>query len=139
MNYYIFALLAAFLFGLAPVFGKLGIENVNPAVALCVRSFVISGIMLGWLILSKDINPVADVNITSWVFIALEGICAALIGQLFYYYALKSGDASTIVPIIASFPLFTFIIATFFLGDKVTLSKVGGISAIVLGVILLRL
>lgn len=139
MNYYLFALLAAFLFGLAPIFGKLGLENVNPAVALSIRSFVISGIMLGWLILSKNINPVADVGMTSWALIALEGICAALIGQLFYYYALKSGDASTVVPIIASFPLFTFIIATFFLGDKVTLSKVGGIASIVLGIILLRL
>jgi transporter family protein len=139
VNYYLFALLAAFLFGLAPIFGKLGLEGVDPAVALGIRSFVISGIMMGWLVLNSDINPVGDVSITSWAFIALEGICAALLGQLFYYYALKSGDASMVVPIIASFPLFTFIIATFFLGDKVTLAKVGGIAFIVLGVMLLRL
>ena len=139
MNYYLYALLTAFLFGLAPIFGKLGLVGVNPAVALAVRSFVISGIMLGWLILNKDINPVADVGITNWVLIALEGICAALLGQLFYYYALKSGDASSVVPLIASFPLFTFIIATLFMGDKVTWIKIGGITFIVLGVILLRL
>ncbi len=139
MNYYLYALLTAFLFGLAPIFGKLGLEGVNPAVALGLRSFVISGIMLGWLILNKNINPVTDVGLSSWIFIALEGICAALLGQLFYYYALKSGDASTVVPLIASFPLFTFIIATLFLGDKVTWIKIGGIVFIVLGVALLRL
>jgi len=48
--------------------------------------------------------------------IALEGIFAALLGQLFYYYVLKSGEASVAVPIIATFPLFTFIIATIFFG-----------------------
>ena len=121
--------------GLAPIFGKLGREGVDPALALGILSFVISRIMLGWLMLNNDINPVADVSMASWTFIALEGICAALIGQLFYYYALKSGDASVVVPIIATFPLFAFIIATIFLGDKVTWSKVGGIALIVMGVV----
>lgn len=139
MNYYIFALITAFLFGLAPIFGKLGLEGVNPALALCIRSFVISGIMLVWLILNKDINPLVDVSMASWGFIVLEGVCAALLGQLFYYYALKSGDASVVVPLIAIFPLFTFIIACVFLGDKFTLSKVGGIVFIVLGVVLIRI
>ena len=69
----------------------------------------------------------------------LQGICAALLSQLFYYHALKSGEPSIVVLIIAIFPLFTFIIATIFLGDKITLSKVGGILFIVLGVVLLRI
>jgi len=139
LNYYIYALITAFLFGLAPIFGKLGLEGVNPALALCIRSFIISAIMLGWLLLNRDVGPLVDISMTSWVFIALEGICAALLGQLFYYYALKSGEPSVVVPIIAIFPLFTFIIATIFLGDKITLSKVGGILFIVLGVVLLRI
>lgn len=139
LNYYIFALLTAFFFGLAPIFSKLGLEGVNPALALGIRSFVISGIMLGWLLLNNDLMSLSNINTTNWIFIALEGICAALLGQLFYYYALKSGEASVVVPIVASFPLFTFIIATLFLGDKVSLSKIGGIAFIVMGVILLRI
>jgi transporter family protein len=131
--------LRTFLFGLAPIFGKLGLEGINPALALCVRSFIISGIMLVWLILNKDVSPLVDVSMTGWALIALEGICAALLGQLFYYYALKSGEASVVVPLIAVFPLFTFIIATIFLGEKISLSKVGGIACIVLGVVLLRI
>ena len=131
--------MTAFLFGLAPIFGKLGLEGVNPALALCIRSFIISGIMLCWLILNKDVNPLLDVSMKSWGLIALEGICAALLGQLFYYYALKSGEPSVVVPIIAIFPLFTFIIATLFLGDKISLTKVGGVVCIVFGVILLRI
>ena len=139
MNYYIFALITALLFGLAPIFGKLGLEGVNPIFALCIRSFIISRIMLSYLLINNDIISFADVSKTSWVFIALEGICAALLGQLFYYYALKSGEASVVVPIIAIFPLFTFIIATIFLEDKISLSKIGGIVFIVLGVVLLRI
>ena len=138
MNYYIFALITAFLFGLAPIFGKLGVEGINPAFALCIRSFMIAAIMLGWLFLNRDINSFMNINMSSWIFIALEGICAALLGQLFYYYALKMGEPSIVVPIIATFPLFTFIIATIFLGDEITLNKVGGIVCIILGVVLLR-
>lgn len=117
----------------------MGLEGVNPVVALCIRSFVISGIMLGWLLLNTDISPVTDVTAKTWVLIALEGVCAALVGQLFYYYALKSGDPSVVVPLIATFPLFTFILATIFLGDKVTLTKVGGLVFILMGIVLIRI
>ena len=78
-----------------------------------------------------------NVNMASWVFIALESICAALLGQLFYYYALKTGESSIVVHLIATFPLFTFLIATIFLGDEITLNKAGGIICIVLGIVLL--
>ncbi|MDO9044213.1 MAG: EamA family transporter [Methanobacteriaceae archaeon] len=139
MNYYIFALLAAFFFGLAPIFGKIGLEGVSPALALCIRSFIISGIMLVWLLFNTYVSPLTDVNMSGWVFIALEGICAALLGQLLYYYALKSGDASVVVPLIASFPLVTFIIATLFLGDKISITKVCGILFTITGIILLRI
>ncbi len=139
MNYYIFALLAAFFFGLAPIFGKLGLEGVNPALALCIRSFIISGIMLVWLVFNKDVSPLASVSLSGWIFIALEGICAALIGQLLYYYALKSGDASVVVPLIATFPLVTFVLATLFLGDKLSITKISGILFTILGIVLLRI
>lgn len=124
--------------GLAPIFGKFGLKNVDPAVALSIRSFFISAIMLGWLMLNRDISPATDISASTWIFIALEGICVALLGQLFYYYALKSGDASMVVPLIASFPLFTFIIASIFLGDKVTGTKIAGLGLVIMGVILIR-
>ena len=139
MNYYIFALITAFLFGIAPIFGKLGLEGINPAIALGIRSLIITSIMLVWLIFNNDIGSLATVELKSWVLIALEGVCAALLGQLFYYYALKSGEASIVVPLIATFPLITFIIAIIFLGDKFSFIKVGGIIFVVLGVVLLRI
>jgi transporter family protein len=114
------------------------LKGVNPALALCIRSFIISGILLGWLLLNMDVSPLLDVSMTSWGLIALEWICAAFLGQLFYYYALKSGEPSVVVSLIAAFPIFTFIIATIFLGDKISLSRVGGIVCMVFGVILLR-
>gem|GEM_PF-3884504 len=38
----------------------------------------------GWLAWNNDFNVLKDLKISSWGFIALEGICAALLGQLFY-------------------------------------------------------
>ena len=95
--------------------------------------------MLVWLLFNTDVSPLTDVNMSGWVFIALEGICAALLGQLLYYHTLKSGDASVVVPLIASFPLVTFIIATLFLGDKISITKFCGILFTITGIILLRI
>ncbi|HHY05140.1 MAG TPA: EamA family transporter [Thermoanaerobacterales bacterium] len=53
-------------------------------------------------------------------FVAGEGILSALIGQLFYYNALKYGEASKIVPICSSFPLITVILAIVFLNEQFT-------------------
>ncbi len=80
----------------------------------------------------------SEVTPRGWFFLALDGISAALLGQLFYYYALKSGEASIVVPLVASFPVFTSIIAFFFLGERLTAMKASGLVLVVLGVILLR-
>lgn len=60
--------------------------------------------MLVWLLVNNDISPLNDFNLSNWGFIALEGICTALLGQLLYYYALKSGDASVVVPLLQHSP-----------------------------------
>lgn len=138
MNYYIFAFLAAFLFGVAPVFSKIGLEGVNPGVALTIRSSVITCVMLFWVMLMGGPDMLSEVTPRGWFFLALDGISAALLGQLFYYYALKSGEASIVVPLVASFPVFTSIIAFFFLGERLTAMKASGLVLVVLGVILLR-
>ncbi|QHN08185.1 EamA family transporter [Methanothermobacter sp. THM-2] len=60
-------------------------------------------------------------------------------GQLFYYYALKSGEASIVVPVVAAFPVFTLIVAAFLLGERVTAAKAIGLLMVVGGVVLIRI
>ena len=68
----------------------------------------------------------------------LLGICAALLGQLAYYYALKFGDISQVTPIAAAFPIVAMLLAVAVFGEQITVTKVVAAVLITTGVVLLR-
>ncbi len=45
------------------------------------------------------LNTLADVDAKSAFFVAAGGIVAGLLGQIAFYHALKSGEASVVVPV----------------------------------------
>jgi transporter family protein len=136
---FLFALVAAFFWGAAPIFGKVGLVRPDPTVALALRSFVISFILLIWAALSGNLSQVGTLLTSkSGAFIAAEGILASLMGHLAYYYALKYGEASRMVPITSSFPLFALFLAILFLGERLSWEKILGAVLIVAGIFLIK-
>ncbi|MGI6307536.1 MAG: EamA family transporter [Dethiobacteria bacterium] len=138
MNAYVFALIGLIFWGIAPIFGKIGLVEVAPGLALFIRSSIITAILLVWLLVSGQAPCLAGVAPRSWLFIGLEGICAALLGHLAYYYALKWGEVSLVSPVIAAFPVVTVLLAFLLLGEKFTPGKLVGTLLIVLGIIVLK-
>ncbi|MDD3521055.1 MAG: EamA family transporter [Actinomycetota bacterium] len=136
---YLLAIISMFFWGMAPIFGKLGLEKTNPYIAFAIRCFVIAAIMLIVILIKGDFRELAKVDLKSFAFISLEGIFATLIGHFAYYYALKIGETSKVVPITSAFPLITVVISIMFLSEKLTLYKGSGIILIIAGVLLLRL
>ncbi len=57
---------------------------------------------------------------------------------MFFYRALKFGEASKVVPLAAIYPLVSFLLALLFLGERFTVTKLFGISFVLLGVAFLR-
>jgi len=135
---YALAIISMFLWGMAPIFGKLGLAKTNPYIAFAIRCFVIAAIMLIVILVRGDFREFAKVDLKSFAFISLEGIFATLIGHFAYYYALKLGETSKVVPITSAFPLITVIISIIFLSEKLTIYKGSGIILIIAGVLLLR-
>ena len=138
MKPYTYAFIGMLLWGIAPLFAKLGLSKVEPAIGLSMRSLVITSLLMGWVLTSGQIGKLAEVSTRNWIFLGLEGIFASLLGHLAYYFALKYGDVSAVGPIMAGFPVVTALLAVFFLGEQFTLNKLGGVIFIVLGVLLLR-
>ena len=60
-----------------------------------------------------------------------------LIGQYFYFKAIKSLEASTVTPIVGAYPLFTCILAILILGERLTIAKGIGVFLVVGGIFLL--
>ncbi len=138
MNAIFYALIGMLLWGIAPVFGKIGLYRVEPGIALAIRSFVISGFLIGWIFLSGKYATLPSVPISSWLYIGLEGVCASLLGHLAYYYALKNGDVSTISPVMAAFPIVTVLLGFLLLDEKFTANKLAGVLLIVIGVLIIK-
>ena len=136
---FLFALITSFFWGLAPIFSKIGLVKPDPTVALAFRSLVISVILLFWAIVTGHLGSIYSLAISkSGIFIAAEGICASLLGHLAYYYAIKYGDVSKLVPVTASFPLIAMVLAILLLSEKLTPSKAIGAIFIVAGVVIIK-
>lgn len=127
------ALLGMLCWGLAPIFGKLGLAGVNPVTALSLRTFLAASMVLGWVVLNKNYNDFGNIPPLFWVFIAIEAILATLVGDLAYFVALKHGNVNTVSLIMACAPIITLLASFFLLGEKVTIYQALGAFFITLG------
>ncbi|MDI6689919.1 MAG: EamA family transporter [Actinomycetota bacterium] len=138
MQWFWFAILAALCWGSAPIFEKVGIGKMSPLVAVTVRSVVISIILIISVILTKEITTIPRVELKSLIYIAIGGILAGLLGQVFYFAALKLGESSRVVPVCGTYPLIAAVLGISLLGEALTIPKIVGIILIVAGIILVR-
>ena len=138
MEVIIIALMAAFFFGLSPILEKTGLKEVDPLTGLFIRSAVVFSIILIAFIALGKTGEIQNIDTTTILYLGAGGISAGLVGHLLYYYALKEGEASEVVPVTSIYPLIALVLAVVFLGEKVGLQKLAGAILIVLGVILIK-
>lgn len=138
MNEYIFAGIAMMFWGIAPVLGKIGLTDLQPLAALTIRSMIVSILLIIVVTFRGQWGFISGATTKDIAFIGLEGICAALLGQIAYYYALKFGDVSRVSPIVSAFPLVALVLGIVFLGEKVTISKIIAGLLIVSGIVLMK-
>jgi bacterial/archaeal transporter family protein len=135
---YTFAIFAMMLWGIAPIFGKLGLTQLEPLSALTLRSSIITLILLIFVTVGGHWSGIVSASSRDMFFVGMEGLCAALLGQLAYYYALKYGEVSKVSPVVAAFPLVALMLAFVIFGEKITLWNVMGSVFIVVGIFLLK-
>jgi len=133
-----FALLAMLCWGIGPIFSKLGLTKIEPFTALTIRMVAVAGIMILAGLITGKFSAVAQVNWRAASFIIGEGILAALLGQLAYYYAIKGGEVSLVSPLVAAFPLVTVVLALLFLGENPSVHKIVGAMLIIAGVVIIQ-
>ena len=138
MNHFYWAILAACIWGVVPIFEKMGLNNVSPFVGLFYRSLgVILGLMfLGIGFLKTDALKHVDLKTVS--LLVLSGFLASFVAQICFYHGLKLGEVSKVVPIAGSFPLISFLLGVLIFKETVTPYKIAGIVFIVSGIWLLK-
>jgi transporter family protein len=84
------------------------------------------------------LHELTKISVKNFSLFAASGIMAGLVAMWTYFYLLKEGMTSKIVPIAASYPLITAVLSILVLGEQVTLQRIIGIILTIIGIILVK-
>lgn len=132
------AVFAMICWGIAPIFAKFGLFNVNPLAGLVIRTLFAAGLVTSYWIGSGGMQPIQEIPIRAWIFIGIEAILATIVGDLAYYFAIKHGEVSMVSIIMSGSPLVTVVCASIFLGESITFWRLIGAGYVLLGIIMLQ-
>jgi transporter family protein len=131
------AIVGMICWGIAPIFAKLALKNVNSVAGLTIRTLFAASMVMLWSVASGNFPNIKSISIYGWLFIAIEAVLATLIGDLAYFAAIKRGEVSLVTIIMSSSPLVTLVFAAIFLGEKITFIRVIGAIMVILGIIII--
>lgn len=137
-GWFYLAILAAIFAALTAIFAKIGLEGVDADYAALIRTLVIVLLLAVYVtVMGKWVNP-ATLSSRSILFLVLSGL-AACASWLFYFRALKLGDAAKVTPVDKLSLVLVAIFASLFLNEKLAVKDWLGIALVVGGIILLGL
>jgi len=135
-TYILYAILAAFFASLVPIFGKIGLRDVNPTLATAVRAVIMAVFLVGVALVSGVTRE--PLSGRALLFIALSGIAGAL-SWLFYFMAVKAGRVPAVVAIDKTSVALAIFLSWLVLGSRMDVKTAVGALLIVLGAILVAL
>ncbi len=135
---FFYALATMICWGSAPLFGKAAMLRIDPWVGLSMRSFIIGLIMVIWVLVSGHTSQLLSVKCSTWALVFSEAVLASLLGHLAYFYAIKYGMLSRVIPVASAFPLVALLGGMVFFAERVSWDKLIGVIMVILGVILIR-
>jgi transporter family protein len=139
MSAFVMALLAALAWGTASFVEKIGLKNPDAYAGVWARNMgVFAGTMLLFFMVPNMGARVGGMGWYSFWLLAGGGCFASVLGQIFFYKALKLGEIGKVATVAGAWPLWAFLLSFFFLGEALTLKKTAGLLLVSLGVFLLR-
>lgn len=135
-NVLILWLLTILFWGVSPVIEKIGLKEVEPLLALFVRTFAALIVMFLVILMQPSVN-LSSLTPKNIGILSLSGILGGFLGMLTYFSLLKAKNASQIVPLTSTYPLVATLLAIIFLKEELTLLKILGTLFIVIGIYLL--
>ena len=127
-----FAVLSAIFASLTSIFGKIGVENVEPNLGTAIRTVVVLAVAWTMVFVSGKQREIKKIGKKSWLFLFLSGITTGL-SWLCYYRALKDGPASIVVPVDKLSIAVTILFSYLLLKEKLTKKAAVGLLLILIG------
>ncbi len=132
----IFAILSAVFAAATSILAKIGIDGVDSNLATAIRTIVVLLLAWGMVFLTHSQGGIQSIAPKSWLFLILSGLATGA-SWLCYFYAIKIGEVSKVVPIDKSSLVLTILFAVIFLGEAFTWKTLVGTLLIVGGTLLM--
>jgi transporter family protein len=140
VSWYASALLAAMCWGFAPFFEKAGLRGTaDSTIGVFVRSLgVVIGTLAAIPFFSRLGPRLSEIPPRNLAYLAMGGILASVVGQAFFYRALKYGELSRATAIGASYPVVACLLGWIIFKEPLTLNKACGVALVTVGILLLK-
>ncbi|CAB49903.1 EamA family transporter [Pyrococcus abyssi] len=132
-GYILYAILSAFFASLVPIFGKLGLKNVDATLATTIRAVIMAIFLVGVAFLTGSTK--GSLTAKNLLFIAFSGLAGAL-SWLFYFMAIKEGKVPAVVAIDKTSVALAVFLSWLILGENMNIKTAIGALLIVIGAIL---
>ncbi len=136
MPWYVAAILSAIFAALTSILAKIGIKDVDSNLATAIRTSFILVFTWGIALAQGSVAKISQISKHAWLFLALSALATGL-SWLFYFYALKVGEARKVVPIDKLSLVLTIIFAAIFLKEKMTLQVALGAIMMTIGTLII--
>lgn len=138
LTWLFFALLSALAAAATSLLAKIGIENVNSNLATAIRTCVV--FVMAWLIVfaRKEGSLVRKVKGKELIFLILSGIATGA-SWLCYYYAIRQGQVSVVVPIDKMSILITVAFSLIVFKEKLTAKSCVGLALLTVGTLMMAI
>jgi len=130
------ALLSALFAALTAIFGKVGVQGINPDWATLIRTLVILSFVVAVVVVTRVERPTGDVTSKTYSFLVLSGLATGA-SWLCYFRALTVGSASQVAPVDKLSVVFVALLGVFVLGESLSLWGWLGVALVAAGSILL--
>ena len=137
-NWQAWALLSALFAAMTAIFGKIGVQRIDPDFATLIRVVVILAVTALLVLVTGAAQPLSSIPAKTYVFLGLSGLATGA-SWLCYYRALKLGPASHVAPVDKMSVVLVALIGVFLLGETMTAKNWLGIGLITGGAILVSL
>lgn len=136
LSWFPLALLSATFAALTAIFAKIGLEKVDSDYATLLRTVVIVAVLAAFVAATGKWRNPATLPGKSVLFLVLSSFATGA-SWVFYFRALKAGEASRVAAVDKLSVALVAIFAIIFLGEKSTLRGWVGIGLVCAGVVLL--
>jgi transporter family protein len=130
------ALLSAVFAALTAIFAKIGLAGVDSDLATLIRTFVILGVLGGFVAWTGKWSNPFGLSPQTWTFLVLSGLATGA-SWVCYFRALKIGPASQVAPVDKLSVVLVALFAFLFLHERPSLREWTGILLVSGGALLL--